>query len=71
MGGTHSMHGTDAMCIQNLGQKIQGKRPLEKSQQWLDDNIIMDLKKMDQIQQLRIGYNHGHLWMWYWTITFH
>jgi hypothetical protein len=30
MGGEYSTHGRDEKCIQNLGRKPEGKRPLGK-----------------------------------------
>jgi hypothetical protein len=41
------MHGRDEKCIQNLGGKPEGKRPLGRPRRKWEDNVRMDLRETD------------------------
>jgi len=47
MGGARSTHGRDEKCIQNLGRKPEGKRPLGRPRHSWQYNIRMDLRETE------------------------
>jgi len=46
MGGACSTYGGDERCIQGLGGKPEGKRPLGGSRRRLKDNIKMEFQEV-------------------------
>ena len=50
MGGACSTYGEEEKCIQGFGGKPKGKKPLGRPRHRWEDNIKMDLQKVEWVR---------------------
>jgi len=66
MGGACSTYEEEERCVQGLGEKPEGKRPLRRPKYRWEDNLRWIFRKWDLgawigLMWLRIGIGGGHL----------
>jgi hypothetical protein len=62
MSGTYSILGAEEKCVQNLGSKVSGVRPLGRPRCRWEDNVTMDLVeiRLKGVNLIHLSHDRGH-----------